>query len=327
MPYMIAVDDKSWAAPTRRNVVLKEGQEQGEVDFTLTKGALIHGRVTEEPDHRPAAGRTLALVEEGDTLPKDQRSLSDNKSTLTRVSTIDTQGRYQFRVPPGQYRLRWPSRDGVESVDVEVKGGSEIVRDVALKGVARETYFTGVVVEKTATGEKPNPRASVCRWPVRHLYKTDEQGRFQMDRTGSDTLLYAFYPDHSLAGFATIPAGADTAKLVLSRTAKITGRVIDSNGQPWARQRVRVELAQGNYEVAPAHFAVSAVMTDDQGRFTYQDAPVGSSGELSAYHRKDNPPLLTSEARGPRSVVSFQVRDLDAIQLPDLVVPAANQAK
>ena len=88
-----------------------------------------------------------------------------------------------------------------------------------------------------------------------------------MEQTGSDTLLYAFYPDHSLAGFATISTGADTVKLVLSRTATITGRVIDSNGQPWARQRVRVELAHGNFEFAPAHFAVSAVMTDDQGRY------------------------------------------------------------
>ena len=325
--YMVAVDDKSWAAATRRNVILKEGQEQGEVDFTLTRGTLIHGRITEEPDLRPAKGRTLALVEEGDPLSKDQRSLFDNKSTLTRVSTIDDQGRYAFRVMPGRYRLRWSTQDAVESLDVEVKGESEIVRDLALKGLPRETYFTGVVVEKTATGERPIPRASVCRFPVRALYKTDEQGRFQMEQTGSDTLLYAFYPDHSLAGFATISAGADTVKLVLSRTATITGRVIDSNGQPWARQRVRVELAHGNYEFAPAHFAVSAVMTDDQGRFTYQDAPVGSSGEISAYHRKDNPPLLTSQARGPRSVVSFEVRDLDPIQMPDLVVPAVKAAK
>jgi beta-lactamase regulating signal transducer with metallopeptidase domain len=326
VPYMIAVHDKSWAAATRRTVVLKAGQDHGGVDFALTKGTLIHGRVTEEPDHRPAAGRTLALVEEGDPLPKDLRSLSNNKFRISRVSPIDGQGRYQFRVLPGLYRLSWSNQGNVESLDVEVKDESEIVRDVALKGPARETYFTGVVVEKTATGERPILRASVFRWPVRGLYKTDEQGRFQMERTGSDTVLYAFYADHSLAGFATISTGADTVKLVLTRTATITGRVIDSNGQPWARQRVRVELAHGNFEFAPAHFAVSAVMTDDQGRFTYQDAPVGSSGEIGAYHRKDNPPLLTSEARGPRSVVSFEVRDLDPIQVPDLVVPAVKAA-
>ncbi len=68
-------------------------------------------------------------------------------------------------------------------------------------------------------------------------------------------------------------------------------------------------------------------MTDDQGRFTYRDAPVGSSGEIAAYHQRDIPPLLTSLARGPRSVVTFEVRDLDPIQVPDLIVPAAKVAK
>ena len=48
-----------------------------------------------------------------------------------------------------------------------------------MKGLDRETYFTGVVVEKTATGERPVPRASVTRWPVRQLYKTDDQGQFR----------------------------------------------------------------------------------------------------------------------------------------------------
>ncbi len=248
--YMVAVDDKSWAAATRRNVILKVGQEQGGVDFALTKGSLIHGRVTEEPSHRPATGRSLALVEEGDPLPKDQRSLSDNKSTLTRVSPIDNQGRYAFRVPPGRYTLRWSSQDGVESVDVEVKDEPEIVRDLTMKGPRREIYFTGVVVEKTATGERPIPRASVCRWPVRQLYKTDEQGRFQMERTGSDVTLYAFDPGRSIAGFTTVSTGTENVKLVLADTATITGRVIDSNGRPWARQRIRVELANGNYESA-----------------------------------------------------------------------------
>ena len=51
--YMLAVHDKSWAAATRRNLVVKEGQEPGGVDFVLTKGTLIRGRVTVESDQRP----------------------------------------------------------------------------------------------------------------------------------------------------------------------------------------------------------------------------------------------------------------------------------
>ena len=300
--YMLAVDDKSWAAATRRNVVLKEGQVQGEVNFTLTKGTLIHGRVTEEPDKRPAVGRTMALVEEGDPLPKDLRTLSDNKSTLTRVSPIDNQGHYAFRVTPGRYTLRWSTQDGVESVDVEVKNETEIVprsgaqepgsRDLLHRCGRREdrdrrdTNSAGVRVSLARSSALQDRRTRTLS------NGTNKQPTRPFTLSTRITRSPALPP---------CPSGTDNVRLVLSPTATITGRVVDSHGQPWARQRVRVELAQGNFEFAPAHFAVSAVMTDDRGQYTYRDAPVGSSGEIAVYHQRDNPPLLTS--RGTRSAI------------------------
>jgi hypothetical protein len=91
-----------------------------------------------------------------------------------------------------------------------------------------------------------------------------------------------------LAAFATVSADADDVKLVLSQTSTVIRRVIDSNGKPWAKQRLRIELANGPYLSSSAHFAVSAVMTDEQGRFVYKDGPVGSTGEISAFHQKIN---------------------------------------
>jgi len=116
-------------------------------------------------------------------------------------------------------------------------------------------------------------------------------------------------------------------KVVVTPTATVTGRIIDSNGKPRAKQRVRVELAKGPYSVSPAHFAVSSVVTDDQGRFTYRDAPVGSAGELAAFHQKDGPDIMPFEVRGPRTVVAFEIRDLEPVEVPDLVVPADKTAK
>ena len=67
-------------------------------------------------------------------------------------------------------------------------------------------------------------------------------------------------------------------------------------------------------------------MTDEEGRFTYQDAPVGSTGEIEAFHEAAKPTSVGFGNRGPRTVVSFEVRDVDPIQLPDIVVPVEKPA-
>jgi len=116
-------------------------------------------------------------------------------------------------------------------------------------------------------------------------------------------------------------------KLVLSQTSTVIRRVIDSNGKPWAKQRLRIELANGPYLSSSAHFAVSAVMTDEQGRFIYKDGPVGSTGEISAFHQKNQHLIMLVWERGPRTVVAFEIHDLEPVAVPDLVVPAEKAAK
>ena len=57
-------------------------------------------------------------------------------------------------------------------------------------------------------------------------------------------------------------------------------------------------------------------MTDEDGRFTYRDAPVGSTGEIEAFHETVTAPNEGFDRRGPRTVVPFEVRDLDPIERP-----------
>jgi hypothetical protein len=94
-------------------------------------------------------------------------------------------------------------------------------------------------------------------------------------------------------------------------------------GEPAAPSRT----GQGAVPRLNAHFAVSALMTDDQGRFTYKDDPVGSAGEISTLHRKDGPTFVPFQNRGPRTVVTFEIRDLELVEVPDLVVPGEKTAK
>ena len=75
-------------------------------------------------------------------------------------------------------------QDGTEPLTVEVKNEAEIVRDLALQGPVRETYFSGVVLEKNAH-RRPARRRGIGLPLARCQLSSqaDDQGRFQMERT------------------------------------------------------------------------------------------------------------------------------------------------
>jgi hypothetical protein len=67
--YVVAVEDETWAAPTRTGIVALEGRPRGGLDFTLGPGTLVHGRVTEGAGRSPSRRVGVSLIEEGPPLP------------------------------------------------------------------------------------------------------------------------------------------------------------------------------------------------------------------------------------------------------------------
>ena len=159
--YILAVIDDTWAAPSLSNVIVREGRAQAGLDLALTKGTLIHGQVSEAPDQRPAAGAVVWLSEEGRPVAEGTSPEGFQAAQLDRTSTADADGRYHFRVGPGRYSLRSANAGGTEPLTVEVNNEAEIVRDLALAGTVRDTYFSGVVLEKTPAGDRPVAGAAV----------------------------------------------------------------------------------------------------------------------------------------------------------------------
>ena len=130
------------------------------------------------------------------------------------MTYTDAQGHYQFRVGPGRYELATARVDDSESVPVDVQNQEEIVHDLAIKARARETYLSGVVVEKTATGERPVGGALAFRWPVCGLPRTDEQGRFMVERTPGETTFYTFCPASRSPASLPFPPALKVRKLI-----------------------------------------------------------------------------------------------------------------
>jgi len=324
--YIVAVVDDAWAARSLTNIVMREGQPQSGLDFSLIKGTRLHGQVSVGALHAPVAGARVMLIEKGEILPRDFRGIMGDKGQLMRATTTtDARGRFEFRVGPGSYTVT--SANGElqvpEQVSVEVKQEPEIVCDVTLKVSPPETIFTGIVVEKTATGERPVPKAQIIAWPLGSSggTRTDDQGRFEFMRKPGEMVLYAYSTEQRLGGFASVPANADNGKIIISRAASVSCRVIDTSGKPQARHRVVIEVATSPL-ITSARFQI-IVTCDEQGSFTFKGAPAGSNGELSASHGKDANGRLTRA----RTVIPFDVPDLDLVEVPDLVVPSQRPAR
>ncbi len=321
--YMIGVDDETWAAQSLPNLVVREGQSQAGLDIRLTKGTLLHGQVTEGPDRRLSAGAQVSLVEEDGLPPKDLRHGMGRKVQLVRRSITDPQGRYHFRVAPGRYWLMAPPLSGNESLMVEVNAEAEIVRDMVLGGSARQTFFSGVVIESTPAGERPLAQARVYNCGVGTSggsSLTDAGGRFRMLRTPGEHILYAI-AENGLAGFTPLDDKADDVKVIVSQTTTVSGRVIDSDGKPLPRQRVGVALASGRLFFLKSLYFRFGINTDERGGFMVKGAPVGSVGELSVFHRRD------VASTTPRTAVKFEIPDLAPVEVPDLIVPPENPKK
>lgn len=143
----------------------------------------------------------------------------------------------------------------------------------------------------------------------------DDQGRFEVRRKPGPIVVFAYSQEQGLGGFTAVSAEQANAKLVISKGAKITGRIIDTDGKPQAKHRVGMRLSPQNDSVT--RFGVT-FMCDDQGRFTFPCVPPASEGELSAPHMKDARGRLTRA----RTVMPFDVDGLETVEVPDLVVPA-----
>ncbi len=315
--YMLAVVDDNWAARSLKNIAVREGQAQDGLDFALIKATVLRGQVTEEPGHRPCAGAIVMLREQGGLLPKEFRGVLADKGELARGTvTTNADGRFQFRVGPGSYTVTSGKElQRTESVKVDVTDETAVVRDLSLPMSPRDTTFRGVVIEKTPTGERPVAKARVNISPLGPSTTADNQGRFEIRHKPGPIVVFAYSQEQGLGGFTVVSADEANAKLVISKGAKVSGRIIDTDGKPQAKHRVGMRLSPQNDSAI--RFGIT-FMCDDQGRFTFPCAPPASEGELSAPHLKDARGRLTRA----RTVMPFDVDGLETVEVPDLVVPA-----
>ena len=318
--YLLAVDDDEWAAPSLRGVVVRTGVPRAGLDFTLTRGGVIRGRVTARPDAKPVPGKMVRLVEQGPVVPPGvvANQPDDLMAEFNRLAETDEDGRYAFRVAPGTYRISglYVSSEGVPDEELKVVAGQEVEWDFklsregpswrAIRGVVRAGKPDGPPIAGAVVVAAPFEGGQTASGDA------DDRGRFAVPCLVGKALVYARSPRGDLAGYAAVDHDGDREPtIVVVPAATARGRVIDESGKPWAS----VNVTYGIYAVVAGEGAGRAacfqtVLTDDDGRFTAPGLPPGDRCYFSA--------SAPGGANHPSRRI--EVKDARPFEIPPLVI-------
>jgi RNA polymerase sigma factor (sigma-70 family) len=313
--YAVYVDDKDWAAPSRLDVVVREGKPVEGVDFKLARGTILRGTVTVGAAGRIVPSQYIWVDESGAEAPDEFRAPGDRYAhqVLRQFGVMtDAVGRYSIRVGPGTYTLMGPPRTTNEKITV--KDEAEIVRDFRMprpeKGSltgrvvqtgARDMGVAGAMVEGIAANSSAATFAAT----------SDAEGRFKTERSLDPLVIFAKSPDGSLGAIVEVGAEDPEVVIALSPTATATGLLLDEQGKPAANQQLywgrRVYLDEDK-RVSTECFAPK-VETDKAGKFSLASLVVGQEYKISV--QRENKYLMAGvvkpEKPGPIDLGTLKV--------------------
>jgi len=280
-------------APAHESVIVVAGKTVEGIDFRLTPGGLIEGRVVDADTGAPIPKVRVASY--GPSRPR---------STGTCISVpTDEQGRYRMRVAAGSSWVYYQgggtdypfSRD--TNFDIEVAEGQTVkAPDLKLKRIEP------IVVQVLLTDGTPAAEARVT-------YYTDWQSPAQADAQGK-CMIYGVRPGRpmvvtaadvngTLAG-VTIVEGAqpqETVAVTLDRPAGIALRLLDPQGEPLPGIVVQLALtaqARNPEGLGPleayCHAVIAKATSNGAGEVRFEGLPVGVTPEVFFTGKAASPP-------------------------------------
>ncbi|XZE56902.1 carboxypeptidase regulatory-like domain-containing protein [Planctomycetaceae bacterium SH139] len=281
--YLVTIVDDNWAANAQTGFAVYPNQPVNNIDFQLREGTKLYGRLINATTGDPIANSAVTLIQEGsllDELPDVEIPNPENsrkmfvQPTVARWIETNAEGEYQFQLGDGTYSLIPPGAGRAKKVTIAGEAAIEITLPVELEAKQR---LSGLVVQKQdgAPVENAelfaNPKGSgFSEWQA----KTDQAGNFLVMRGPADSVVRAYSPDGKLAGFAELDADKRNVILELEPVGQAEGRIVSTEGQPIAAQKLRLLATSGRSKWGNRWQLIISepsngepIYTDDQGRF------------------------------------------------------------
>ena len=252
---------EGWTAVAKELIKIEEGQTVSNLDFTLVRGGFITGRVTDQDTNEPIANYHISLYD---------AARPESLAVSHRVKTDET-GSYRFHAAPGGALVYTSAQHGYQdtglirrSVHV-VESNTTVVDFQFTKGIE----LNGQIL--TETGE-PVSGARVIDISGRDGYleygKSDEQGEFTVHglRPTQKLVLKGEHSELKLRGTAEVevqPGASVEIRMKPYKLVKVSGRVVNSKGEPIPSVKIDRMLGTGN----SAGYSQTVAVTDGDGWF------------------------------------------------------------
>ncbi len=260
-----------WTAKVRRNVAVRPEETISGINFSLSRGGFVTGRVFDRQTGLPVSRCPLAFSE----------ACAPSETSMFHFIYTDAEGRYGFRATSGRAVVRLVSglpdgyrAYGDDAREIPVEEGAVLTGiDFAL---VKGAVVTGVV--RTKNGD-PLPGARVSMEKSLTVAYADQQGRFLFSGLahGDSLTLRATGKDSLYVGVvrAVAGSGVGTTITVEQRDAvTVTGRVVDTRGNSLPGTPVMLM----NWEKG-ANYGTSALAATSglDGRFTIRNLREGET--------------------------------------------------
>jgi hypothetical protein len=267
--FMVTVVDPQWAAPCRPHLLAK-GSSIADVDFRLAKGTILHGTVTDGPNHQPLAQAPVNIILEEQRPPGEESKLRGSDgffySAFYRQLEADAAGKYELCVGPGTYRIGLPA---LPEETVRIESQPDIVHDIHIPSSAVK-LLAGKVVD---SNQQPVGGVAITglysSYPY-HFHETattGADGRFELRRELLALTLAAKTPDGKFGALAPVDANRELVTIRLRPLGAAHGRLVDGAGR--AVMVGKLEYGLVIYQGGPCYKLLCAeeCIPDAEGRY------------------------------------------------------------
>ncbi|QDT37659.1 thioredoxin family protein [Stratiformator vulcanicus] len=316
--YIIGAYNEKWATVPFDGLPVLSGQPVPELKLQLTPATRIHGRVVRKKNHELLKDQQVNLTLSGKRLDELDGVKLPNPGNVNYVVAprlhwgvrTDGDGQFEFFVGPGEYTLR----SGISATQTVKVNGEENVRfDIEV-----EPREYSLLKGRVLVGDQDEPAAKArvevasIDFANRTEAKTDDQGRFAIQRTPAKLLIYAELADKNLYGVAAVGETESEVVIRLSPAASATGVLIETDtNSPAADRDLIYGIELRSDDGLMSHEFGASVKTDAEGRFLLNHLVVGQTYKIQ--HTIDNVYLRVTTVT-PES--SEQI-DLGTLKLPE----------
>jgi len=277
--YVVAVHGKEGAAPYRADIIVHAGKSVDGVNFVLGRPTRVHGRLTIGKEGKPAPKSSIRVFISQEVVSDEIRIKGQSYHPQAEMNDwvqTDDHDQYEIYLGPGEYHITGPRQEDAVTLAIPaVNPPAEITQDIhETPGPTTGPFAVQVVdaANRPVAGAVVNgtyPSARARGWFTEQ--KTNEQGRFQTERTHTPLVLHARSADGKLAVVTRVDAEEPACRLVVGPVATATGRLLDLDGKFLAAKKLPygIRIHDDEMDDMPFHDAFGGTeITDAQGRFT-----------------------------------------------------------